>query len=92
MAAQSEGGGKDDPKTQFMTREGTYKLMTLSEYSRPNRVPFNGQTKDTPVKVSFIGYQDNTNETRFTEDKICFNIGKELYVYPYKGVRKVSNM
>ena len=25
-------------KTQFMTREGIYRLMTLSDYSRPNRV------------------------------------------------------
>ena len=31
------GGGRDELKTQFMTREGLYKLMTLSEYSRPNR-------------------------------------------------------
>ena len=30
-------GQRDELKTQFMTREGLYKLMTLSEYSRPNR-------------------------------------------------------
>lgn len=24
-------------------------------------------------------------------DRICFNIGKELYVYSFKGLRKVSN-
>ena len=46
MATQSEGGGKDEIKTQFMTREGIHKLMTLSEYSRPTRVAFNGQGKD----------------------------------------------
>lgn len=32
---------KDDLKTHFITREGVYKQMTLSEYSRPNRVPLN---------------------------------------------------
>ena len=30
-------GQREELKTQFMTREGLYKLMTLSEYSRPNR-------------------------------------------------------
>ena len=85
MATQSEGGGKDEIKTQFMTREGIYKLMTLSEYSRPNRVVFNGQG-NTPVKVSFITLNDQTG----TGDRICFNVGKELYFYVYKGVRKVS--
>ena len=87
MATQSEGGGKDEIKTQFMTREGIYKLMTLSEYSRPNRVVFNGQG-NTPVKVSFITLNDQTG----TGDRICFNVGKELYFYVYKGVRKVSQV
>ena len=85
MATPSEGGGKEEIKTQFITREGTYKLMTLSEYSRPTRVAFNGQA-NTPVKVSFITLNDRSG----SGDRICFNIGKELYFYVYKGVRKVS--
>ncbi|VDK55698.1 unnamed protein product [Cylicostephanus goldi] len=32
---------KEELKTHFTTREGTYKLMTMAEYSRPNRVPMN---------------------------------------------------
>ena len=87
MAAQSEGGGKDEIKTQFMTREGTYKLMPLSEYSRPNRVSYNGQA-NTPVKVSFISLNDQSGPS----DRICFNVGRELYFYHYKGVRKVSKI
>ncbi|XP_013409051.1 WD repeat-containing protein 20 isoform X2 [Lingula anatina] len=83
MAAQSEGGGRDEVKTQFVTREGTYKLMPLSEYSRPNRVAYNGQV-NTPVKTSFI----NLNDQSGIGDKICFNHGRELYVYTYKGIRK----
>ena len=86
MAAQSEGGGKDEIKTQFVTREGTYKHMTLSEYSRPNRVGYNGQG-NTPVKVSFITL--NNDVYSGTGDRICFNVGRELYFYMYKGVRKV---
>ena len=84
-AAQSENLGKDEIKTQFITREGTYKLMPLSEYSRPNRVSYNGQA-NTPVKVSFITLNDQNGQS----DRICFNVGRELYFYHYKGVRKVS--
>ena len=87
MAAQSEGGGKDEIKTQFMTREGTYKLMPLSEYSRPNRVAYNGHGQaNPPVKVSFI----TLKEPAGSGDRICFNVGRELYFYTYKGVRKVG--
>ena len=49
----------DELKTQFMTREGTYRLMTLSEYSRPNRVGYannaqGGTGGGVPVRVSFV--------------------------------------
>lgn len=84
MAATSEGGGKEELKTHFITREGTYRLMPLSEYSKPTRVPYNGQT-NTPVKVSFIDVDDGTG----SPDRVCFNVGRELYFYVYKGVRKV---
>nr|XP_061806488.1 WD repeat-containing protein 20-like isoform X7 [Nerophis lumbriciformis] len=83
MAA--EGGGKEtnEIKTQFTTREGVYKLLTHSEYSRPNRVPFNSQGSN-PVRVSFV----NVNDQSGNGDRICFNVGRELYFYIYKGVRK----
>uniref|UniRef100_A0A8C5NH92 WD repeat-containing protein 20 n=1 Tax=Gouania willdenowi TaxID=441366 RepID=A0A8C5NH92_GOUWI len=81
----TEGGGKEmnEIKTQFTTREGVYKLLTHSEYSRPNRVPFNSQGSN-PVKVSFV----NVNDQSGNGDRICFNVGRELYFYIYKGVRK----
>lgn len=85
MAAQCDSSGKDELKTQFITREGTYKLMTLGEYSRPNRVGFNAQA-NTPVKVSFVHLPDPCGNG----DRICLNVGRELYVYMYKGVKKVS--
>uniref|UniRef100_A0A3Q3MBB5 WD repeat-containing protein 20 n=1 Tax=Mastacembelus armatus TaxID=205130 RepID=A0A3Q3MBB5_9TELE len=87
MAA--EGGGKEmnEIKTQFTTREGVYKLLTHSEYSRPNRVPFNSQGSN-PVKVSFV----NVNDQSGNGDRICFNVGRELYFYIYKGVRKVNKI
>lgn len=83
MATHCEGAGKDDLKTQFTTREGTYKVLSLSEYSRPNRVGYNSQS-NSPVKVSFVSLPDSS------EERICFNVGRELYVYMYRGVKKVS--
>ncbi|XP_067310902.1 WD repeat-containing protein 20 [Pseudorasbora parva] len=87
MAA--EGGGKEmnEIKSQFSTREGAYKLLTHSEYSRPNRVPFNSQGSN-PVRVSFV----NVNDQSGNGDRICFNVGRELYFYIYKGVRKAADL
>ncbi|XP_076979723.1 WD repeat-containing protein 20 isoform X11 [Tamandua tetradactyla] len=82
----TEGGGKEmnEIKTQFTTREGLYKLLPHSEYSRPNRVPFNSQGSN-PVRVSFV----NLNDQSGNGDRLCFNVGRELYFYIYKGVRKM---
>ncbi|XP_021706627.1 WD repeat-containing protein 20 isoform X2 [Aedes aegypti] len=134
--------GKDDLKTQFVTREGEYRLMTLSEYSRPNRVGYQNNQSNPQVRVSLVtlpsqqtsqqtvvengnnqgGNTGNTNPVPSTKfgcattnetsnnrdqthsnitgglspscstpiggDRICFNYGKELYVYAYRGVKK----
>lgn len=85
MPAGGEGGGKDELKTQFTTREGTYRVLSLSEYSRPNRVGYSSSQSNSPVKVSFVSLSDAAG----TEDRICFNVGRELYVYMYRGVKKV---
>ncbi|XP_055969691.1 WD repeat-containing protein 20 isoform X7 [Sorex fumeus] len=84
----TEGGGKEmnEIKTQFTTREGLYKLLPHSEYSRPNRVPFNSQGSN-PVRVSFV----NLNDQSGNGDRLCFNVGRELYFYIYKGVRKYGS-
>lgn len=84
------GGGRDELKTQFMTREGTYHLMTLAEYSRPNRVGYANQAAscNAPVKVSFVSSGGGENGG----EKIAFNYGRELFVYPYRGVRKAADL
>ncbi|XP_024936925.1 uncharacterized protein LOC107274705 isoform X7 [Cephus cinctus] len=94
MAVQLDGGGKEDLKTQFVTREGTYKLMTLSEYSRPNRVGYTNSQGSTSVRVSFVTLPDPADPTgtQGLGDRMCFNFGKELYVYVYRGVKKFENM
>lgn len=79
-------GEPGDVKTQFVTREGTYRLMTLSEYSRPNRVGYQPQGQTPPqVKVSLVSLPDQG-------ERICFNHGRELYVYVYKGVKKAADL
>lgn len=92
MAVQLDGGGKEELKTQFVTREGTYKLMTLSEYSRPNRVGYTNGQGSASVRVSFVTLPDPADPTgaQGLGDRMCFNFGKELYVYVYRGVKKVS--
>nr|CAD7427906.1 unnamed protein product [Timema monikensis] len=87
MAVQ-DGGGKDELKTQFITREGNYRLMTLSEYSRPNRVGYTNSQGSAAVRVSFVSLPESSGNG----DRICFNFGRELYVYVYKGVKKAADL
>lgn len=99
MAVQLLENGKDDLKTQFITREGTYRLMTLSEYSRPNRVGYQSNQSSPQVRVSIVNLPtvqtpttsstNNGQDSSQGGDRICFNFGKELYVYAYRGVKKV---
>ncbi|EDS29797.1 wd-repeat protein [Culex quinquefasciatus] len=126
-----DSSGKDDLKTQFITREGEYRLMTLSEYSRPNRVGYQNNQSNPQVRVSLVtlpssqvaqqqaatvagssgsaaaasnGIERQENATSGSGggspgcsppvggDRICFNYGKELYVYAYRGVKKASDL
>ena len=87
MANSMENGVKDEPKTQFTAREGTYRLMTHSDYSRQNRVGYSSTGHgNIPVRVSFVTLEDTCGPS----ERICFNYGRELYVYVYRGVQKVS--
>ena len=101
------GGGREELKTQFLTREGTYQLMSLAEYTRPNRLGYNSQPVNcnTPVKVSSLPALVSSTKmtssqvsfvTSETEEnrgeKIAFNYGRELFVYPYRGVKKAADL
>ncbi|XP_058128699.1 WD repeat-containing protein 20 [Anopheles ziemanni] len=143
MAVQLDTSGKDDLKTQFVTREGEYRLMTLSEYSRPNRVGYQNNQSSPQVRVSIVSLpspppqppisggvggggqlsgtagstsasNSNSNNITLTKqqsfsnglehqtasgystpvggDRICFNYGKELYVYSYRGAKKATDL
>ncbi|XP_076069340.1 WD repeat-containing protein 20 isoform X2 [Oratosquilla oratoria] len=98
MAVQGDTGTKDEIKKQFTTIEGVYRLLPLSEYSRPSRVAYNnsaGNATSPPVKVSFVWIPEpsgssstNSNNSNGDRTKICFNYGRELFVYTYRGVKK----
>lgn len=47
----------------------------------------NSNSGQTPVKVSFICMKDNLG---LPVDRICFNVGRELFVYNYGGVSKAT--
>jgi hypothetical protein len=78
--------------------------MTLSEYSRPNRVGYaNGQGNagvSVPVKVSFASLPTSSQNAPAQEsdvsgaklERIAFNFGREIFVYPYRGVRKAADL
>jgi len=83
-----QSGVADDVRTQFRTREGVYRLMKLSEYSRPTRSPPNGPNS-TPFRIAFVSAPDAYN--RRVDDVLAFIVGKELYVYYYNGIRKVRS-
>lgn len=91
MAGQGDTGTKEDIKTQFTTVEGVYRLLPPSEYSRPNRVAYSssGGGGSTPaVRVSLVKVPDSTGHDH-DRTKICFNYGRELFVYTYRGIKKV---
>ena len=94
MAVQGDvGGTKEEVKTQFTTVEGLYKVVPSSEYSRPNRLAYNnagGVGCSPPVRVSFVCLPQTSSSLSDERTKICFNYGRELYVYSYRGIRKVS--
>ncbi|GMR59511.1 hypothetical protein PMAYCL1PPCAC_29706 [Pristionchus mayeri] len=115
---------REELKSHFVTREGTYRLMTLAEYSRPNRVPMNQlQTGNVmccaPVRVSFLSVNNNRpesatspsraaptpslmngclpeddplREAEIIPDRICFNMGREIYVYLYRGTTAAADL
>ena len=84
-----------DIRTQFATREGLYKFSNCLEYVKANRVAINNGPCNVggvnsgsilPVKVSLMQNKDADGG----EDKLCFNYGREVYVYPFHGLKKVS--
>lgn len=147
LGSGGEVGGREELKSQFSTREGTYRLASAVEFARTTRpLPYVAPTNNTspapgsspPVRISFVTHLEsgrlanNQNgaggssrsspdsphhggedpyfaagsngsasnngsqeesinpDVDTTPHRFCLNIGKELFVYPYMGVRKVT--
>ena len=85
MATQ-RGYTKPTLRTEFKTKEGTYKNVKCFQYCRPNGQPLLGKEL-SPVSVSIVSCKDEEGLNEW----IVFNSAKELYFYPFYGVRKVSS-
>uniref|UniRef100_H3CMF1 DM1 locus, WD repeat containing n=1 Tax=Tetraodon nigroviridis TaxID=99883 RepID=H3CMF1_TETNG len=73
-------------KSQFRTREGFYKLLTLSDSQQRGGLP----RAANPVRVSMVKLQpeDPSEES----ERVCFNIGRELYFYTYTNIKKAVDL
>lgn len=88
MALNGDSSVKDDHKTRFSTREGEYSLMPLIEYYRPNRSNYSS----TPIALNSVQLSLVTIPgVKDYPERLCLNIGKELYIYEYKGIKNVSS-
>jgi WD repeat-containing protein 20 len=66
----------DEVKTQFITREGTYRLLNLSEYSRPNRVGYQSNQNSPQVRVSFVSLPQNPSQISSAQQQQSVEKGK----------------
>ena len=84
--AAAAGKAHHEVKTQFCTKEGLYKQLKLADYSRPIRL-VNNASNMVPVRLSFVTIKGGS-ETE-SEEKIAYNVGRDMYFYNFCGVRKV---
>ena len=85
MAARKYPSGvQSDIRTSFTTKEGGYRVVMASTYSRPSRQPLVGKEL-SQVHVSFVSCKDQEGHN----DWVVFNAGRELYFYTFEGVGRV---
>ncbi|XP_016370768.1 WD repeat-containing protein 20 [Sinocyclocheilus rhinocerous] len=111
MAA--DGGALKDIneiKSQFRTREGFYKLLTLSDSQQRAGLPRGpsagggagvglvqgpGAANSSPgflppVRVSMVKLKPE--DPSEDSERVCFNIGRELYFYTYTNIKKAVDL
>uniref|UniRef100_A0A9J8B4W0 Uncharacterized protein n=1 Tax=Cyprinus carpio carpio TaxID=630221 RepID=A0A9J8B4W0_CYPCA len=114
MAA--DGGALKDIneiKSQFRTREGFYKLLTLSDSQQRAGLPRGPSAGVTgggagvglvqgpgaansspgflpPVRVSMVKLKPE--DPSEDSERVCFNIGRELYFYTYTNIKKAVDL
>lgn len=83
-ASKYPSGVQSDIRTSFTTKEGGYRVVMASTYSRPSRQPLAGKEL-SQVHVSFVSCKDQEGHS----DWVVFNAGRELYFYTFEGVGRV---
>ena len=74
-----ESNKDGDLKTQFIIgREGCYRLLNLSEYSRPNRVGYQSNQNSPQVRVSFVSLPQSQTQTSAAQQQQSFEKGKKV--------------
>ena len=74
-------------KSQFKTREGTYRNMVDAEH-RPIRTPGYSTGSNLPVRVTFVTMPDPM-DPMIGRDRICFNVGREIFLCDHNGLKAV---
>lgn len=82
--------GKDvELKTNFVTREGVYRLLNLSEYSRPNRVGYQSNQNSPQVRVSLVSLPSvssaatqNYSSSATQQQQAPLEKGEQNYIQP----------
>uniref|UniRef100_A0A8C2X1A8 DM1 locus, WD repeat containing n=1 Tax=Cyclopterus lumpus TaxID=8103 RepID=A0A8C2X1A8_CYCLU len=72
------GGDINEIKSQFRTREGFYKLLTLSDSQQ--------RGVGLPQGPGAAASSSSNSE------RVCFNIGRELYFYTYTNIKKAIDL
>ena len=81
---------KEDIRTEFNTREGTYHLASVSEYSKQTKFSASSSSPGSsgaPVKLSYV--RVTNSDGALYDELICLNFCKELSVCKYSALRKV---
>lgn len=71
-----ESNKSDDLKTSIQTREGLYRLLNLSEYSRPNRVGYQSNQNSPQVRVSFVSLPQSPTQISAAQQQQSVEKGK----------------
>ena len=89
----SSNKAEETTKSQLKTREGTYQRLSHAEYTQLLRPVYGGTATSAtgasqcsaPLRCSFCTIQN-------VSELVCFNVARDLYVYPFRGVQRFPEL
>lgn len=86
-------GSQEDLKTHFATREGVYRLLPLTDYTKASRSTVGGGGGNVPSRLSFVRVTESPTSSGLgrvqVDDLMCVNLHRELHVYRHDVNDKV---